>query len=87
MSRPRRLPPLPAPFDQIKTRRQVCSAADVCDTTLQGWAAGVQTVGIHTCRSIVAACLGLGIVPPAGAKVPPPVGTETAAAKPLRVVS
>jgi len=79
--------PLPVPFDQIKARRQVCNAADVCDSTLQSWAMGSQAVGIHTCRSIVAACLGLGIVPPAGAKVPPPVGVESPATKPLRVVS
>ena len=78
---------MPAPFDKVKVRRNVCNAADVCESTLLSWAAGSQKVGIHPCRSIVAACLSLGIVPPLGAKLPPPIGAEPAPAKHLQAVS
>ena len=87
MARPRKGPPLPVPFDQLKVRRNLCNAADVCEATLQAWAMGSQKVDVHRCRSIVAACLSMAIVPPAGAKVPPPIGVEPTVAKPLRVVS
>ena len=86
MSRPRR-EPLPAPFDQLKLRRSLCNLADVCEGTLQAWVMGSQKVDVHRCRSIVAACLSMGIVPPAGARVPPTIGVEPTVAKPLRVVS
>ena len=78
---------MPAPFDQIKVRRNVCNAADVCEATLQAWVMGSQKVDVHRCRSIVTACMSLGVVPPAGAKIPPPIGVEAVPAKLRAVVS
>ena len=84
---PRKGPPLPVPFDQLKMRRNICNAADVCESTLLAWVAGSQKVDVHRCRSLAAACLSMGIVPPANARIPPPIGVEIAPSKALRVVS
>ena len=84
---PRKGPPLPAPFDKIKVRRNLCNAADVCEATLVAWVMGSEKPDIHRCRSIVAACLSMGIVPPAGARVPPPIGVEPVPPKLRAVVS
>ena len=87
MSRPRKAPPLPAPFSDKKLRHRLGDAADVCDATLQKWLMGDTTVEVNNCRAIVAACLHLGLVPPLGAKLPPPIGAEPAPSKHLQVVS
>jgi len=51
------------------------------------WAGGKQTVGEHYCRALMLGCQALGIVPPEGAKLPPPFGTEPDSKKPLRVLA
>ena len=87
MSRPRKGPPLPAPFDRALFRHRLCVEAHVSEGTIMKWAVGAQTVGEHYCRALVLACQALGVVPPAAAKLPPPLGAESITAKPLRVVS
>jgi len=78
MSRPRKGPPLPAPFNRPLFRHQLCAQSHVCEATVCKWAAGVQTVGEHHCRALALACQSLGVVPPLAAKVPPPIGSEPA---------
>ena len=87
MSRPRKGPPLPTPFDRALYRYQLCAKARVCEGTAIKWLLGDQTVGEHYCLGLVAACQSMGIVPPAGVRVPEPIGVEPTVAKPLRVVS
>ena len=85
MSRPRRVP-LPVPFDQLKMRRNICNAADVCEATLLAWVAGSTKISANNCKGIVAACMSLGVVPPLGAKLPA-VGAESAKPNLLRALS
>lgn len=87
MSRPRKSAPLPAPFDRALFRHQLCAQAHVSEGTVVAWAGGKQTVGEHYCRALMLGCQALGIVPPEGAKLPPPFGTEPDSKKPLRVLA
>ena len=86
MSRPRKGPPLPAPFDQVRMRRSICNAGHVCDSTLVAWVTGSTKISDNNCQGIVAACMSLGVVPPLGAKLPA-VGTESAKPNLLRALS
>ena len=86
MSRPRKGPPLPAPFDKAKVRHQLCALADVCDATLIRWIKGEQKLEPTKCRSMVEACERLGLLPPVGANLSP-MGIAATPVSPLRVVS
>ena len=51
------------------------------------WLAGDQSVSDQYCRALVLGCAALGYLPPAGAKLPLPIGAEPAPPKHLQVVS
>ena len=87
MSRPRKGPPLPAPFDRAACRYQLCLAAHMSEGTVSKWLAGDQAISEPYCRQLVAGCAALGYLIPAAAKLPPPIGTEPAPAKHLQAVS
>ena len=78
MSRPRKGPPLPAPFDQMDQRHLLCAYSRVCESTALKWLAGDQSVTEPYCRQLLLACQSMGVVPPLGAKLPPPIGAEPA---------
>ena len=86
MSRPRKGPTLPAPFSDPSFRHTLCGQTKMCDSTVVKWVLGVQ-INENYARSLVAACAGLGVLPPVGASCPPPFGVAEAPAKSLRVVS
>ena len=71
MSRPRKGPPLPAPFDQMEFRLRVRAISHVSDGMLCKWALGDQSVDEHRCRTLVEVCAQLGVAPPLGAKLAP----------------
>ena len=87
MSRPRKGPPLPAPFDKADQRHLLCAYSRVCEGTAIKWLAGDQSVTEPYCRQLVLACQSMGVVPPLGAKLPLPIGVDATVTKPLRVVS
>ena len=87
MARPRKSPPLPAPFDSLDVRLDLRRLTHICENTICRWAEGSQRVDEHRCRSLVAACLVLGIVPPVGAKTPAPIGAVPAPKPAIRAVS
>ena len=87
MSRPRKGPPLPAPFDKTDQRYLLCAYSRVCEGTALKWLAGDQSVTEPYCRQLVLACQSMGIMPPVGAKLPPPIGVEPVPPKLRAVVS
>ena len=89
MARPRKAPPLPAPFDRAPFRQHFSLRAHVCEATVIRWVAGNQSVSDNYCHHMVDACQTLGIVPPAGAKLPDPIAPapSTAAPVPARLAS
>ena len=89
MSRPRKGPPLPAPFDRMEFRLRVRAISHVSDQMLCKWALGDQGVDEYRCRTLVDVCAQFGVPPPLGAKLAPmPVVVVAGAPQPtLRVVS
>ena len=70
MARPRKSPPLPAPFDRAPFRQHFSLCAHVCEATVMRWVAGNQSVSDNYCHHMVEACRSLGLCPPVGAKLP-----------------
>ena len=77
MSRPRKSAPLPAPFERAWARYDLCVKAHVCEATAIKWLSGDQTVSEPYCRQLALGCQFLGISPPAGCKLAPPIGAES----------